>query len=170
MSWTTDTYVTPDEADDFFDLRLDSTPWQEANPQQRQASLYQATKIIDSLKYRGVKYTDYTTSVLGRSDTPQVLEFPRYPNNSAVLSSPPPVPEGVRIACCLIALALLDGVDPSIEQSNVGVLSQRFATLGETYDPLVIREWEVAGVPSAEAWNNLLPFLIDPRAIRTRRV
>lgn len=172
MSFNTETYVDVSEAETFFATRLRKAAWDAATEPDKLAALREATQIIDRLKYVSVRYTDYTTSVLGRSDTPQTLEFPRYPQNSVTLDTAPAVPEDIRRACCLIALALLDGADPETEMANsIGVVSQGFAALRETYDPVAVQEAHRAGVPSLEAWNYLLPWLQDPRAnLRSRRV
>lgn len=171
MNFTTAAYLTPTEAQAFFDLRLNADAWTNATEQQQTAALFQATKIIDRLQYTGVRWTDYETSVLGLSVTSQSLEFPRATIQLVHLAdNPPTTPEDVLIACCLIALALLDGVDPEIEMQNIGTVSQGFASLRETYDSVVIREAFRAGVPSVEAWNYLVPYLKDPRELSFRRV
>lgn len=169
-AFTTDTYLDVSTAQQFFDLRLNADAWNNATVQQQTAALYQATKIIDRLNYAGVRLVDYQTSVLGHATVSQVLEFPRVTIQTAdPINNPPTTPEDILIACCLIALALLDGVDPEIELQNIGTLHQGFAALRETYDPTVIREAFRAGVPSVEAWGYLIPYLEDPRAIRLRR-
>jgi hypothetical protein len=172
MSFTTTAYLTPSAAQVVLRPPSEHGPLdQRHDEQEKTAALFQATKAIDRLQYAGVRWTDFQTSVLGLSVTAQSLEFPRVTIQLAdPANNPPTTPEDVLIACCLIALALLDGVDPEIEMQNIGTVSQGFAQLRETYDPVVIREAFRAGIPSAEAWNYLLPYLKDPREISFRRV
>lgn len=169
--FNTTAYLTRDDAQTYFDLRLNADAWNDATPQQQDAALFQATKAIDRLNYAGVRLSDYQTSVLGQVVTSQSLEFPRVTIQlKDPVANPPTTPEDILTACCLIALALLDGVDPEIEAQNVGTLHQGFSALRETYDPTVIRESYRAGIASVEAWNYLVPYLQDPRNISFRRV
>lgn len=164
-------YLTPEEAQEYFDQTLNNVAWEAATIQQQTAALLDATKIIDRLRYSGVKLSDYQTSVLGQAVSPQPLEFPRVSIQPLdVVNNPPTTPEGVLIACCLIAQALLDGVDPEIELQNIGTITQSYSTLRENYDPVVIREAFRAGVPSVQAWNYLVEYLDPSRGIKLRRV
>jgi hypothetical protein len=50
----------------------------------------------------------------------------------------PPCPPTILAACCEIAYALLDGVDPEIEMQNLSTVQHGFAALQETYDPRIV--------------------------------
>lgn len=153
-----DSYVTLIEAEAYFATRLDSGAWDDSSEEDKQKSLYQATRAIDNLRYAGVKSDYYNHSVLGQTFVEQPLEFPR--NGLTV------VPEGIKNACCECAIAFLDGVDPNQEIRRQRVESQGFASVRQSYfnnqapDP-----WVLAGIPTYTAWQFLLPYLADPREI-----
>lgn len=60
-------YITPDEANEYFQTRIGADIWYTLNLQQQMACLVTATKRIDSLPFIGYKVNPY-----------QKLEFPRY--------------------------------------------------------------------------------------------
>jgi hypothetical protein len=80
-------------------------------------------------------------------------------------------PEQVKKdACCLIAISLLDAIDPNIEFAN---LTQTNLTLGGTRtasDPSEHPEHILYGVPSIQAWRLLKPYINDPCSITLCRV
>ncbi len=83
---------------------------------------------------------------------------------------PDDVPQDVQDACCEIAFALLDGIDPDLEYENLRMVSQGIGNIRSTYNPEAIPEHILAGVPSAAAWRYLKPYLRDVRDIRVSRV
>lgn len=149
-------YVTVAEATTYFQTRLWTDPWQRASFDQQQASLYDATRIIDSLAYKGTKAVE-----------DQVLRFPR--NGQLALdtdpTSPtyneliPTVPSDVKEACCDVALALLDGIIPEREYGLLTRTAHGFANTRQQKDTQLVPPHLVAGVPSLDAWKKLVKYL-----------
>jgi len=83
---------------------------------------------------------------------------------------PDPVPDDIKIACCEIALALLDGVDPEVEEETARVTSQRYVGISTTYDRSGVGDHVMAGIPSATAWKHLMPYLREDKTIKLSRV
>lgn len=144
-------YITVEDAQIFFDGRLDTYAWDNASNPDKLKALKMATSRIDRLDYLGVKL-----------DPDQELEFPRDHQTE--------VPQDIEIACCLIALALLDGVDMTIEDQNLSVVTQAFSNARTTYETSVRRDYIRHGIPTPEAWQCLLPYLSDGREIKIHRV
>ena len=109
----------------------------------------QATKIIDGLKYVG---------------TPQAATnaFPRVGQSV--------VPQDVKDAACHIAIALLDGVDPELEMEALRQTHGRFEQVQLTYDSTNVPVHIMVGVPSAVAWNLLVPYMSTPQGVSISRV
>lgn len=148
MSFTP--YATVEEAQAYFDLRLNTGAWDDAVEGDKTKALSQATLIIDRLPISGDKY-----------DPLQSNEFPREDGL---------IPEGVQFATAEIAIALLDGVDPEIEMENLKMLSQSYSTVRSTYDRSLPSPHILAGVPSAVAWQYLMPYLVDISNVTLYRV
>src|SRR4026208_2227678 len=85
-------YVDIDEAQTYFDARLNTDPWDEAEAATRQKAVSHAARLIDRLAFKGDKTAD-----------DQTLEFPRNGDSE--------VPQDIKNACCELALVLLDDVD-----------------------------------------------------------
>jgi hypothetical protein len=149
--------VTLVEAEAYFAARLNSGAWEDASADDKQRSLYTATRALEGLRFAGVKSDYYNHTVLGQSFVAQPLEFPR--NGLTV------IPEGIKNACCECAVAFLDGVDPEQEIRRQRVQSQGFASVRQSYYNVSVDPWVLAGVPSFAAWQFLLPYLADPREI-----
>lgn len=75
------------------------------------------------------------------------------------------VPRDIKEACCYIALALLDGIDPELEFNNLSMTEQDYGGAKIKYDRSVPEEHVIAGIPSVSAWRLLKPYLRDPRQI-----
>jgi hypothetical protein len=136
----------------YFDERLNTDPWDTADDTDKTKALAMATKIIDRLNFVGDK-----------TDEDQELQFPRNDDEE--------VPDDIVYACCEIALALLDGVDPEIEFENLWMTSQGYGNVRSTYDrsrtgPMHI----IHGAPSIVAWRFLSPYLRDPTQISLDRI
>lgn len=187
MSISTQFYGTVDEANDYFANRLFADAWANANAANYPKALIRATQIMDGLNYKGVKnsvwqlYQNYpchevydwgyywphgggpTQDQVRTAEASQELEYPR--------GSDTEVPEAIRRACYEIAFSLLDGKDPELELENLSVSSQGYSSVRTTFNrnqqPL---EHIINGVPSAEAWRLLRPFLRDDRHLRLTRV
>lgn len=164
-------YGTLIEADTYFGGRLHEYAWSEASEANRTRALRDATQRIDALSFKGRKATVYalllanpdaTDEEIRAQEAAQELEFPRGADTL--------VPEIIRKACYEIAHARLDGKDPEMEIELLGVSSQGVSSVRTTYArnqaPI---EHIVNGIPSATAWQWLLPFLRDDDGIRLVR-
>ena len=165
-------YATIQEAETYFNCKLHEQAWSVSNPAQREPALIEASRIIDSLNYKGVKNAVYVLleadpdacdEDIRAAEASQELEFPRGADTV--------VPERILFACFEIAYALLDGVDPQYELENMsmndhGIGSVR-ASFNRSQEPL---EHFMNGVPSSTAWKYLKPFLRDDRSRRLTRV
>lgn len=144
-------YLTIIEAQEYFDTRLDVEAWDEASPIDRNKSLAMSTRIIDKFNYIGSK-----------TEESQDNQFPRGDDIS--------VPIPILDACAEIALALLDGIEPDLEQENIGVVHQGVSSAKTTYDRSFAAEHQANGVPSATAWSLMKPYLVDVGGIVLSRV
>lgn len=144
-------YGTVETADAYFNTRLYTQDWDDSSDDDKLKSLYMATRIIDSLNFAGSK-----------ADSEQELEFPR--------GSDTEVPDNIIKATFEIALKLLGGDTRESVLSKVGVTSNSWGTVKQTYDADKVPEWIVSGIPSPEAWALLRPFLYDPSILPIRRV
>lgn len=169
--FSTATYVEVSQAEDYFAGRLDSDSWDVASEQDKAKALLKATRCIDCLNFAGVRTADFLAlqaqgcrarrQPLAPSNSLQPLEFPR---DGATV-----IPQEIYIACCEIAYALLDGVDPELELQNINTTQHGFASLQETYNSNIVNIAFRHGIPSVTAWTYLVPFLLDPMTIRTTR-
>ena len=165
-------YGTITEANAYFATKLHTSIWDNSNNIDRQKALYQATRIIDRLNFRGNKTTVYDILLADEdaedvdirdAELSQELEFPR--DGDTV------IPLDIQIACFEIAFNLLDGVDPDIELENLGIESVSYAGVKTGY----YRNQEAVehltnGIPSATAWRYLLPFLRDSRSVKLTKI
>jgi hypothetical protein len=165
-------YGTLEEANTYFETRLHERSWSVANNAERQKGLIAATRIIDTLNFKGNKHPVYellladpdaTDEEIRAAELTQPLEFPRGADTA--------VPETIRLACYEMAHHLLDGKDPEKELELMGIRSLKFDTVQTVYarEDIPI-EHLVNGVPSALAWRYLRPFLRDQDAVRLSRV
>lgn len=181
-----DFYGTVQEADVFFSQRLNTLPWDNADPETKQKSIIHATQIIDKLNYGGEQANDG-----------QVLQFPRkniFVDTSLIFSSnsTPPAPPGFEVvgtndegtifeskdvnvpveikqATYLTGLALIDGWDPDTEAANLHVIVDKYGAASTSYNYAGIAPYILAGLPSITVWNLLQPFLRDPHAMSLTR-
>jgi len=146
-------YITEDDADTYFDEQLFTDAWDDTleSSGDRNRALIQATKIIDRLNFAGDK----------TSET-QENEFPREEDTT--------VPLDIQYACAEIAIKLLDGINPDMEVENLGLVSQGISTVKTTYDRSFVLDYMREGIPSAQAWAYLRPYLINPNTIDISRV
>ncbi len=142
-------YGTLEEANQYFALRLHSIAWDMAEPRDKPKALYAATKIIDSLNFKGHRSTvwallqtfvrEYSNDndpfldtylcrlredQIRAAEEQQPLEFPR--------GSDTAVPDDIRRACYEIAYNLLDGKDPEMELENTKSLPTDTGSSGLT--------------------------------------
>jgi hypothetical protein len=170
-------YGTLQEANTYFNNRLHSYAWDDALAADKPKALLQACRIIDQLKYKGVKATVYdvmydsdglllttppTQDEIIAADALQELEFPRGKDTV--------VPEPIKMAQWEIAFALLDGFDPDAALESLRVLSQTYSAVRTTYaDSDQSSEYLMYGIPNGTIWRWLQPYLSDGRIIRLRR-
>jgi hypothetical protein len=172
MATTYTAYATIQEAEDYFNCKLFESAWSMSNPVQREPALIEATRIIDSLNFKGMKHTvwelleadsDATCEEIRAANAAQELEFPRGADTE--------IPERIQWACFEIAYALLDGVDPQYELENMSMNDHGIGSVRASYnrnqEPL---EHFMNGVPSSTAWKYLRPFLRDDKQRRLIRV
>jgi hypothetical protein len=175
----TDSYGDVATATDYFANRLHEFAWTDAKPVDRPKALIFATRIIDTLNYKGNKAAvqtllddndagcdiqdaidsgAVTQAQVQTASLSQPLEFPR--------GSDTVVPDTILCACFELAHSLLDGKDPEIELENLGVISQGYANVRTTYSRAHVPiEHLINYVPNALAWRWLKPFLRDEDAI-----
>ncbi len=146
----------------FDDVRLGADAWENSTSSDKLKALKMATVAIDRLSFKGIKVT-----------TTQTNEFPRLPGRqltSIVIIVPTPtIPDDIKIATCEIALTLLDGVDPELEEESLGAITEAYSTVRVTSDINVRKDHFKAGIPSSVAWKHLLPYLNDPYDIHIRK-
>lgn len=171
---STISYATLDQATAYFAWRFVTDAWDSASNDDRCRALVTATRAIDRLNFSGLRTSDWVArstgyniplivSPLAPSAPPgQPLEFPR---NGAT-----DVPVDIQNACCEIAYALLDGVDPEAELQGIGITSRKFAEVSSNVDLIQGRQALRHGIPSQLAWTWLVPYLADPHSILVRRV
>jgi len=165
-------YGTVDEATAYFAERLHETAWTDADPSDRPKALQAATRIIDTLNFKGDKHSAWllfrdrkrhSLEQIHAAEAAQALEFPRDADTE--------VPEEIRIACFEIAHALLDGRDPELEVEALAITQQNYGSVQTSYSragsPL---EHVANGVPSVMAWRLLRPFLRSSDEITFSRV
>ncbi len=175
-------YVTIQEAEAYFNDRLHEVAWSLANADDRRKSLDEATRTIDTLRYKGLKNAVYVfleanpdiadCAAKGDPDAlaqirvveaTQVNEHPRGADTVVV--------ESIKLACYEIAYSLLDGVDPDMELENLAVSRQGIGAVTTAFnrnqEPL---EHILNGVASPRSWKWLKPFLRDGDHIRIDRV
>lgn len=71
-------YVSLEEAKQYFSVRLNSGEWDKADDSQKEKSLIMATSSIDTLHFAGRKWKEGSVG----ADDYQALEWPRYPEYS----------------------------------------------------------------------------------------
>lgn len=147
-------YLSLADASDYFDGRMFSGPWVGASLTDRTTALTHASRILDTLAYKGEKI-----------DAEQEHAFPRLVDETEQTE----IPDDLKNACCEIALALLDGIDPEKETNSLNVTSDGFSSVRSTYNRDFAQHHVTAGVPSRVAWSYILPHLRDTRTVKIVR-
>lgn len=150
VSGDSDYYGLASDGDDYFNTRLNVDAWGCETDDNKIKSLYEATRLIDRLNFRGNK-----------SDVSQNLQFPRGGDEE--------VPTDILQATYEIALKLLDGVDPDLESDDLRTTTQGYSTVRVSKDTGWGQEYLQAGIPSSRAWHLLKPYLRDPTVIKINR-
>lgn len=173
-------YGTLNAADTYFASRLHSESWSNASTADKNSALTEATRIIDSLNYRGVKHTVWeimyeldsgeykkktdqpTRDQINTAAATQDLEFPRGQDET--------VPTTIEWACYEIAIALIDGFDSEDAIENYNVVRRSYSSVATTYAEQRNQEYLVYGIPTLRVWMWLKPYLLDDREVRISRV
>lgn len=144
-------YITVVDADTYFSTRLNSEVWDLASNEDKEKAIVTAGKAIDRLNFTG-----------SMTSASQSHQFPR--DDDTV------IPDDVKEACCELAYALLDGVDPELEYENLNMTTQTFGSTRSSYDRTNKPVNVLAGIVSIVAWRLLLPYLRDPQIVGISRV
>lgn len=169
-------YGTINDANEYFANRLYSDAWLNAAVTDRPKALIAATRIIDTLNFKGDKAAVYAWDLANPNGTPggteandriadasQPLQFPRDDDTA--------VPDDICRACYEIAIALLDGKDPEIELENLRVNTESYGGTRTAYGTdLTYVQHLINMIPSSLAWRILRPYLRDENQIRLCRV
>lgn len=127
-------------ANTYFTDRLNTTAWDNATLTNQDKALKTSTRAIDNLNFAGDK-----------TDPAQENQFPR--GDDAL------VPLPIQQACCELAYALLDGVDPNKEIESLAYQQQGLSDARLIRDTSFAQAHIRAGIPSIQAWALLHPFL-----------
>lgn len=142
-------YINVQGAQCYFNERLNSWAWDSATPIDQLKALKMATRSINNLMFIGEKANKF-----------QPNEFPRRGQTK--------VPDAIMMATCELALTFLDMVDANQEINNIATDSESFANVRTRY----VRDFSLPhirnGIPSAEAWALLMPYLMDPLTIKVK--
>jgi hypothetical protein len=156
-------YGTVELGDAFFASRLHKYDWEVSSPADKAAALNQAAELIDQFNYAGQKTPvqalydalpsgQYPTDAeIKAASATQPHEFPRGTDTE--------VPEDIKKAAYLIAMALLGGRDPNADLENrtmkasrIGQLMTQFDTEGNTQEHIAHL------IPSPQAFNLIRPY------------
>ncbi len=143
-------YGSVEDGSNYFSRRLNSSPWDDASDTDKLKSLWEATRLIDCLNFKGSK-----------ADSSQILQFPRGEDEV--------IPADIRYATYEIAYRLLDGIDPDLEQDDLRTSAQGYSSVRVSKDTAWGQEYLQNGIPSARAWHLLRPYLRDPLTIKINR-
>lgn len=176
-------YGTISDANSYFSNKLHSESWSDSTPSDRPKALLEATRIIDSLRYAGVKHTVWeimyewnssteqyekilddppTRDEIIDADADQDLEFPRGQDTE--------VPQEIKWACYEIAFALIEGFDPEDAADRLNIVRQSYSSVRTTYDnSSEAMEYLVYGIPTMRVWHWLKPYLAGVNPINISR-
>jgi len=157
-------YATVAEGDTFFAMRLKASPWTDSSFDDREKSLVEASQRISRLNFAGDKL-----------DPAQILQFPRKnvfqtSVSNVQITQDSAIPADIKVACFLIAYKLLDGWEPDIEDENLSKTQSIYHQIRMHYERAFVPDYIKAGIPSAEAWSYLRPYLLDPGEMTMSRV
>ena len=176
-------YGTIADANTYFSSRLHSESWSDSTPSDRPKALLEATRLIDSLNYKGVKNSVWsvmyewnaasekyekiltdspTRNEIITADSSQELEFPRGQDTE--------VPTEIKWACYEIALAIIEGFDPEDAVDRLHIVRQSYSAVKTTYDSdSASIEYLGYGIPTARVWRWLRPYLSGENPIKISR-
>jgi hypothetical protein len=143
----TNSYISRADAETYFADRLNSSEWDDATDANKDAALIQATRMIDYRDYMGV-----------RTDSDQVLKFPRSGLvDDGVDVDPDEVPQKVLDAACELAIyALQDDYSApgdmddfsAVTVGPISITTKAGAGGGKKFPPFVTQLLRFALAPS----------------------
>lgn len=146
-------YSSVADAETYFSSRLFATAWTTASSDSKQQALNVASSMLNRFAWKGIIVDPNQVNSWPRSDL--IMEF--FPIDPLV------VPKSIIEAQYEIAIALLKGYDPERDLRNAMVTSRGYSSVRVAYDPKLIQQYLLWGIPSAAAWYLILPFLdIEP--------
>ena len=154
-------YITLQEAINYFTGMLNTSSWDNASISDQTKSLIQASGDIDKIAYIGQKLNPQSEH-----------EFPRQFEDPLIDDTPYDVdglPFGIKYAVCEQALALLDGFDVNKELDGLTVTASRYSTVEVQYNRDTVPMHLKCGL-CAKAWQYILPFIRDNRSLLLSRV
>lgn len=140
-------YVTLEQANSYFDLRLDSDAWYASDDSTKTKALTMAEKAIDKLSFKGLQDS---------SD----LIFPRDDGFT---------PDCFIDAICEEALSLLNGMNVQKDLTDLHVTSSSVAGFQTTVNEYQERPWVHHGITSPLCWKWLTPYMIDSKTFFIER-
>ena len=143
------TYVTLAEAETFFNNRLIDSAWDDATNDNRSKALNMSASALNRLNYAGK-----------RNSLTQVHPFPR--DDDSV------IPQIMQDACCLVAAKFLDDFTIDQLRDEARFKIQGYSTVKTTYKDGDLPHY-MSGIPSAEAWDMIQPFLRQVDTIQLNR-
>lgn len=112
-------YITVDEADEYFLGRLGADFWEELKPGQKEKALITATRKIDRFPFIGFKQSPK-----------QVLQFPRcYYSNIFENVQVAQIPQQLKDAVCEEALTTLQYIENNSEDAYNGAIDTNWSSL-----------------------------------------
>lgn len=133
----------------YFSSRLFATAWTGASSDVKQQGQNDATRILNRFAWKGVQTSSTQANAWPRSGV--YLDC-------RVLDSAT-IPSQILEAQYEITIALLKGYDPEKDMRNANVVSRGYSSVRVAYDPKTAMDFVRWGIPSAAAWNLILPFL-----------
>jgi hypothetical protein len=144
-------YGSLQAADVYFSSRLYTPAWK-TTPDRKTRALVSATRLIDSLNFKGSKH-----------NSEQPLEFPRDDDTLEL--------HAIEQACYEVAYSLLEGKDPDFELESLAISSQGIHGVRTSYSRGQAPPAHILNcIPSKSAWSILQPLLRDVGEIKLVRV
>jgi len=159
-------YVSVAEASSYLGDRLFAGAWDNADEQQRQQALTQATAWLDALAWRGTKATVAQRLAHPRKYLPTPEQDPEFREaqrieilDESVLYYPSnAVARPIQEATCELALALLgETADPSARDASEGITREKVGPLETEYAAPLVRKQGLARFPAV--WTRIQPLL-----------
>lgn len=154
-------YVTISEANVYFQGKLNTDAWDSASVGDQTKALIQASTDIDKLQYIGHKINYQAEHEFPREFEDPVIDDTPYDTDN--------IPFGIKYAVCEQAMALLDGFSATEEIDGLSMVGQSYSSVKADFDRSTVPMHLKCGL-TAEAWQFILPFIRDNRALVLSRV